>query len=182
MDEKQLRHKSKFLSLVLRHKPEQIGISLDEHGWADIHDLLERVNASGVKLSRDILEEIVEKNDKKRFIISEDGTRIRANQGHSIKVELDLKERRPPDLLYHGTVERVYDSIKVEGLKKMSRHHVHLSPDVHTARKVAGRRRTKSIVLEINAKEMFEQGYKFYLSENGVWLTDNVPFNFISLL
>lgn len=182
MENNVISRQSKFLSLILRHKPEQIGICLDKHGWANIDELIERINTGKVKLSRDILDEIVEKNNKKRFTISEDGLMIRANQGHSIKVDLDLKERIPPFILYHGTVQNVVSIIKKDGLKKISRHHVHLSSDIETATKVANRRKTKNVIFKIQAREMFTQGYKFYLSANIVWLTENVPCNYISLL
>lgn len=179
MDSKQLRHKSKFLSLILRHKPEEINITLDKHGWANIDELIDKCNLKGIKLTRDLLDEIIQRNDKKRFIISENGIKIRANQGHSIKVDLDLAEVEPPEFLYHGTVERFFDQIKDNGLKKMARHHVHLSGDIETAQEVGNRKRSSTVILEIKAKEMHNQGYKFYLSKNNVWLTDNVPFNFI---
>jgi putative RNA 2'-phosphotransferase len=172
-------NKSKFLSLVLRHKPDTIGIVLDRSGWVSVEELLAKSADYGVRLSRKELEEIVETNDKKRFAFSEDKTRIRANQGHSVEVELELEAAEPPEQLFHGTVERFLGSIRTEGLKKMNRHHVHLSKDKETAEKV-GDRRGEAIILTISSGDMFKDGYTFYLSENGVWLTDAVPVKYIN--
>lgn len=171
---------SKFISLVLRHKPDVIGIELDKSGWADLRELIDRSNAHrpNMAMTMENVLDVVENNDKKRFVISEDGTRIRAAQGHSIDVELELKKSIPPFKLYHGTVERFLDAIKGKGLMKMNRHHVHLSNDSATATNV-GSRRGKPIVLEINARAMSADGYAFYLSDNGVWLTDHVPPEYI---
>ena len=167
---------SKFLSLILRHQPEKIGLQLDENGWALISDILKKSN---LKFTFEELEEIVVTNDKKRFSFNNDKTKIRANQGHSLKtVNLDLKAQVPPQILFHGTVERFIPSIKLEGLQKMKRQHVHLSADNETAIKV-GSRRGNPIILSIKALEMETRGYQFYKSENGVWLTDNVPSEFI---
>lgn len=160
---------SKFISLILRHRPEEIGITLDEHGWARVDQLLR-----GVKISLEELEEIVAKDEKQRYSFNEDKTLIRANQGHSVHVDLELEEREPPEFLYHGTVERFLDSIRREGLQRQNRQYVHLSPDVETAVKV-GRRRGKPVVLQAAAGKMHRDGYRFYLSENGVWLTEEVP-------
>ena len=166
----------KFLSLILRHQPEKIGLQLDENGWALISDILKKSN---LKFTFEELEEIVVTNDKKRFSFNNDKTKIRANQGHSLKtIDLNLKAQVPPKLLFHGTVERFIPSIRLEGLQKMKRQHVHLSPDNETAIKV-GSRRGKPIILSIKALEMQTRGYQFYKSENGVWLTDNVPSEFI---
>jgi len=165
---------SKFLSLILRHQPEKIGVALDPQGWIDVDVLLEALARNRHPLSRGELEGIVANNDKKRFALSEDGRRIRANQGHSTTVDLELKPRTPPERLYHGTVEKFLDAIFAEGLKKGERHHVHLSPDVETARRV-GQRRGKPVILEVAAGEMQRAGHVFFLSENGVWLTDHVP-------
>lgn len=164
---------SKFLSLVLRHKPEKIEIELDENGWANVKELLKKTG-----FDFETLEEIVLTNDKQRFSFNEDKTKVRANQGHSIDIDLQLKPTKPPDILYHGTIKRFLNSIMHEGLKKGSRQFVHLSMDSETARKV-GSRRGKSIILMVNSRMMHEQGYKFFISENNVWLTDNVPFEFI---
>jgi putative RNA 2'-phosphotransferase len=177
---KQLNKVSKFLSFVLRHKPDAIGLELDPNGWANINDLISKANASSepANLDRTLIQEVVETNDKKRFIISDDGQNIRANQGHSIKVDLQLKPVTPPEFLYHGTATRFLDTILEEGLKPQQRQYVHLSTDIETATDV-GRRYGKPIILKIKALLMLEQGFVFYRSENGVWLTSKVPTNFI---
>lgn len=171
---------SKFLSLILRHKPEEIGISLDENGWADVLELLSGINNTGRKINIDLLEEIVKTDNKGRYSFNEDKTKIRANQGHSIKVDVELKEIIPPDILYHGTAERFITNIldKKQGLKPMSRLYVHLSKDYDTAIKV-GIRHGNPVVLKINAKQMKEDGYLFYLSENGVYMTKSVPYKYL---
>lgn len=169
---------SKFLSLVLRHKPDKIGLSLDENGWAEVSELIECSENCGTQLSHELIGYIVENNNKKRFELSEDGKRIRASQGHSIPVDLNLNSIEPPELLYHGTVGRFLSSIYKNGITKQSRNHVHLSVDRRTAINVGGRR-GEPIILEIKAREMFDNGHKFYLSKNGVWLTDIVPPEFI---
>ncbi len=165
---------SKFLSLVLRHKPETIGVTLDQQGWVDVDELLEKMNAKGHPISRAQLEQIVAENDKKRFAFSEDGRRIRANQGHSVAVDLSLRPLEPPLVLYHGTVRRNRSSIEENGLLKQQRQHVHLSADRETAQLV-GQRYGKPVILEITAQQMQKDGYAFFRSENGVWLTDQVP-------
>lgn len=167
-----VKRTSKFMSLVLRHEPEKIGLTLDEAGWVDVDLFLEAMNSHNHYLTREQLQEVVDNNDKKRFTI--DGNRIRANQGHSIEVDLQLEEKKPPETLYHGTIDRFLQSIYHHGLKKMDRHHVHLSEDVATASKV-GSRRGKPVILKIDAYAMHRDGHKFYQSANGVWLTDNVP-------
>lgn len=172
------KHKSKFLSLVLRHQPELIGIVLDDAGWTDVDTLLAKAGAKGTSITRDELVEIVKSSDKQRFALSPDGTRIRANQGHSVEVELDLPPTPPPAVLLHGTVDRFLDSIRKTGLIKGSRHHVHLSADHTTASKV-GERRGKPVLLEIRADAMADAGHVFYRSANGVWLVDHVPPEFI---
>jgi putative RNA 2'-phosphotransferase len=172
--DKQLVRLSKFLSLVLRHQPQTIGLSLDPQGWAQVDELLEKANAHGVSLTLELLREIVEKNDKRRFALSDDGRQIRANQGHSIQVALGLEPLTPPALLYHGTATHFVDSIKQTGLRPGKRQHVHLSTDEETATAV-GRRHGKPIVIIIQAGEMCAAGYPFYLSANGVWLTGSVP-------
>jgi putative RNA 2'-phosphotransferase len=144
------KHQSKFLSLVLRHQPELIGIVLDDAGWTDVDTLLAKARAKGTSITRDELVEIVKSSDKQRFALSSDGTRIRANQGHSVEVELDLPPTPPPAVLLHGTVDKFLDSIRKTGLVKGSRHHVHLSADLETASKV-GARRGKPVLLEIRA-------------------------------
>ncbi|TWU62018.1 RNA 2'-phosphotransferase [Crateriforma conspicua] len=166
---------SKFLSLVLRHRPEVIGAKLDPEGWLAIDELIAQANAHGKALTLELLHEVVATNDKKRFALSDDGLRIRASQGHSVSgVELNLEQKTPPEILYHGTVAAFLDSIRATGLQKRSRHHVHLSPDEETATKV-GSRRGKPIILRVAAETMHRDGHRFYFSANGVWLVDAVP-------
>jgi putative RNA 2'-phosphotransferase len=172
---------SKFLSLVLRHEPEQIGIELDTAGWTDIETLLVAMNAHGVTLTRAGLDELVASSDKQRFAISEDGRRIRANQGHSVAVELQLPAADPPAVLYHGTIEANLESIRARGLLKGERRHVHMSADIDTAKKVGGRR-GRPVVLAIQAGEMAAAETTFFVSENGVWLVDHVPPDRIEVL
>jgi putative RNA 2'-phosphotransferase len=171
---------SKFLSFVLRHKPGAIGLVLDEQGWAYIDELINKAKQAGevTTLDRALIQEVVDTNDKKRFVISEDGQRIRAAQGHSIDVDLQLKPVTPPEFLYHGTATRFLDSILKEGLKPQQRQYVHLSKDIETATAV-GQRYGKPVILKIKAQLMYEQGFTFYLAENGVWLTDSVPPTFL---
>ena len=172
---------SKFLSLILRHKPETAGISLDEHGWADVGELLEGIRQTGRIIDLPTLERIVEENDKQRFSFSPDRKRIRANQGHSVQVDVELEQKEPPEVLYHGTVEKNRASIEEKGLLRGTRLYVHLSKDVETAMKVAARRKGEKLICEVKAGEMHRAGYIFYLSANGVWLTEAVPRNFITL-
>jgi putative RNA 2'-phosphotransferase len=178
MNEKQTRAISKFLSLVLRHKPEEIGISLDEAGWVEVEVLLAAMGRHGMVVSRAELDEVVATNDKKRFAFSEDGVRIRASQGHSVSVELGLQPVEPPEVLLHGTATRFLEAIRREGLRAMSRQHVHLHDDRATAEQV-GSRHGKLVVLEVRAGEMHRAGKVFYRSANGVWLTEAVPVEFI---
>ena len=170
---------SKFLSLVLRHKPEEIGIRLDDSGWVEISHLLAGCSRHGVKLTPAELEEVVTKNDKQRFAISGDRLSIRASQGHSIEVDLGYEPAVPPDLLYHGTAERFLMSIHQKGLVKGNRHHVHLSTTVETAVNVGGRH-GKPVVLTVDAACMVQEGLAFYLSANGVWLTEAVPPSYLT--
>lgn len=172
---------SKFLSLVLRHSPETIGIELDSNGWTDVQTLLEKINKQNISLSIDTLKHIVDTNPKKRFAFNDTFDKIRANQGHSVEIELGYASQKPPAILYHGTGQKSVDAIQDTGLQKRSRHHVHLSADVETAIKV-GQRHGKPFVFEVLAEQMFNAGYEFYLSDNGVWLTDNVPTNFLRKL
>lgn len=171
---------SVFISLVLRHKPEAAGICLDEHGWADVDELLKGINDTGRTIDMDILEEIVRTDNKQRYSFNEDKTLIRANQGHSIPVDVELEEKKPPQYLFHGTAERFLDAIMAEGLKPMSRLYVHLSKDKETAVKV-GKRHGKPVVLKIRAEEMYNDGSEFYLSANGVWLTKAVDRKYIDV-
>jgi len=165
---------SKFLSLVLRHNPEHIRLALDERGWASVTDLLAAANASGFPLALEELQAVVRTNDKQRFAFSADDSRIRASQGHSVRVELGYAPAVPPDVLYHGTAERFVSSIKEQGLIKGRRHHVHLSQDTTTA-KTVGQRYGKPVVLAIKTGRMHEDGFPFFHSTNGVWLTEHVP-------
>jgi len=170
---------SKFLSFVLRHKPDAIGLVLDAQGWAGIAELIERANAAGTQFSREDLLYVVETSDKKRFSISADGLRIRAAQGHSISVELGLMPIEPPPVLYHGTATRFIEAILSQGLKPQTRQQVHLSIDEPTARRV-GQRHGKPVILEIDARRMHAEGFKFCRADNGVWLTDQVPPEFLT--
>ena len=169
---------SKFLSLILRHKPETIGIKLDEHGWADVSELI-----SGISKTRPfdmkMLEEIVRTDSKQRYSFNEDKTLIRANQGHSIPVDVELEKKTPPEFLYHGTGEKFVSSIDKEGLLSKSRLYVHLSKDTDTAVKV-GSRHGKPVVYRVAAGKMADDGYEFLLSVNGVWLTKAVPAEYLS--
>ncbi|XUM24798.1 RNA 2'-phosphotransferase [Bradyrhizobium oligotrophicum S58] len=170
---------SKFLSLVLRHQPETIGLALDAQGWVAIDDLIARAAAAGTAFSRADLERVVATSDKKRFTVSEDGQRIRAAQGHSVAVELGLTPREPPAVLYHGTATRFIEAIMAQGLTPQSRQQVHLSLDEATALNV-GRRHGKPIVLRVDAAAMHRAGLRFFVADNGVWLTDHVPPEFLS--
>lgn len=172
------RHLSKFLSLVLRHKPEEIGLQLDQQGWASTRELLDKLQLRGMNVDMDQLREVVSTNDKQRFKLSEDESQIRANQGHSISIDLDLKPQEPPVVLYHGTAIRNKVSILEKGLIKGSRQHVHLSDHKDTAIKV-GQRHGKPIVLVVDTQGMQADGFKFFRSDNGVWLTDHVPPEYI---
>ncbi|PIT34519.1 RNA 2'-phosphotransferase [Snodgrassella alvi] len=166
---------SKFLSYILRHKPETIDITLDQQGWVNIEYLIKQANLHGEQLTRNIIEVVVKTSDKKRFTISEDGLKIRAAQGHSTdQVHISHNAQKPPEFLYHGTATRFMNSIKQQGLIAGSRHYVHLSADVNTAIKV-GTRHGSPIVLQIHALIMYQAGYQFYLAGNGVWLVQTVP-------
>lgn len=173
--------KSKFLSLILRHEPEKIGVQLDENGWIGVDVLLEAMASHGKRLSREELDQLVRENDKQRFVFNEDGTRIRANQGHSVEVDLALQAQSPPEKLFHGTVEKFLAAIFRDGLLKGERHHVHLSPNLETAVKV-GQRRGKAIILEVASGQMHRDGHSFFVSGNGVWLVDQVPPRYLTQL
>ncbi|WP_242958177.1 RNA 2'-phosphotransferase [Lachnoclostridium sp. An76] len=163
---------SRYLSLILRHHPEVLGISLDAHGWADVDELIAGI-AQKKNFNREILEEIVRTDKKQRYSFSEDGAKIRANQGHSVQVDLELQPIEPPDLLWHGTAEKYTASIEKTGLKSGSRMYVHLSPDIETAVAV-GKRHGRPIVYEVKSGQMYRDGFCFYRSANGVWLTHDV--------
>lgn len=170
---------SKFLSLVLRHKPETIGLTLGEAGWVPVSELLQACESHGFSISLEELQTVVAHNDKKRFAFSPDGTLIRASQGHSLTIDLGYQPLEPPEILYHGTVERFLVSIMEKGLVKGQRHHVHLSPDMATAMKV-GARRGRPVILTVKSGQMYRDGYHFFQSANGVWLTEHVPASYLS--
>lgn len=165
---------SKFIALILRHKPETIGITLDEHGWAEVNALIDGINTARHHLDGDILEEIVRTDEKQRYSFNEDHTLIRANQGHSIPVDVELEKKTPPDILWHGTGEKYVDFIDKIGLIPKSRLYVHMSPDPETARKV-GQRHGRPVIYTIDSGRMSADGYDFFQSVNGVWLTKKVP-------
>lgn len=173
-----LKDTSKFISLILRHKPETIGITLDEHGWANVDELIAGV-AKTYPIDMAILEQIVAEDEKQRYSFNEDKTLIRANQGHSIPVDVELEEKQPPEFLYHGTGEKYVSSINEQGLIPKSRLYVHLSSDEATALKV-GLRHGKPFIYKVKSAEMYKDGYKFYRSVNGVWLTKSVPVKYLS--
>ncbi len=164
---------SKYMSLILRHHPETIGISLDEHGWADVEELIAGIARTN-EFSREILEEIVRTDAKQRYAFNADKTKIRASQGHSIPVDLELKAVEPPEMLWHGTAEKYVASIEQTGLRPGSRRYVHLSRDRETARTV-GSRHGRPVIYRVKSGEMYRKGFRFYCSENGVWLTILVP-------
>ncbi len=172
-NEKELKVKSKFLSLVLRHRPNLIGIILDQNGWVSTETLLEKLDTFGKPMSLEELNEVVENNNKKRFALSEDRGMIRANQGHSVDVDLGYKPATPPEFLFHGTAKQYLDNILREGIRKRKRHHVHLSAEEGTAKSV-GSRHGSPVILKIPAASMAQTGIEFYVSDNGVWLTDFV--------
>jgi putative RNA 2'-phosphotransferase len=166
---------SKLLALALRHEPAALGVTLDPHGWASVEDVLRGLRNKELPLSEEELEEVVVTSDKQRFALSGDGTRIRANQGHSVPVDLELPPAVPPDMLFHGTTMRFGDSIRDKGLLPGARTHVHLSTDEATARTVAMRRRGPHVIIGVRAGDLYRDGKTFYRSQNGVWLTDRVP-------
>ena len=178
MNDKDLVRTSKFLSLILRHEPERVGLKLGDAGWVGVDELLPAVNSHGVDLTLDQLKHIVATSDKKRFAFSEDGQRIRASQGHSVEVDLQYPPQMPPELLFHGTAVRFLDSIRQHGLQKMERHDVHLSAETKVTVQVGGRH-GKPALLTIRAGDMHKAGFVFRCSANGVWLVDHVPPQFI---
>ena len=180
MSDKNITLISKFLSLVLRHQPELIGIDLDQQGWVDVAVLIKQLNKHDIVIDLALLDHVVETNSKKRFAFSDNKEHIRASQGHSVSIDLGYLAQTPPDILFHGTGEKSVALILNTGLEKRTRQHVHLSQDLKTAIEV-GRRHGKSVVLIVDAAAMYAEGYSFYLSENNVWLTDHVPVQFVSL-
>jgi putative RNA 2'-phosphotransferase len=178
MTEKEIIRTSKFLSLILRHEPERVGLKLGEAGWVGVNELLQAVNANGVTLTLEQLQHIVATSDKKRYAFSEDGQRIRASQGHSVEVDLQYLPQTPPEILYHGTATRFLDGIRQDGLQRMERHDVHLSAETKVTLQVGGRH-GKPVLLIIRAGDMYRAGFVFRCSANGVWLVDHVPPQFI---
>ena len=178
MNEKETIKASKFLSLILRHEPERVGLKLGEAGWVSVEELLQAVNRHGVALSLEQLKHVVATSDKKRYAFSEDGLRIRANQGHSVEVDLQYPQQTPPEILYHGTATRFLDGIRKDGLQKMGRHDVHLSAETKVTLQVGGRH-GKPVLLTIRAGDMHRAGFVFRCSTNGVWLVERVPTEFI---
>jgi putative RNA 2'-phosphotransferase len=181
MDDSRLIKISKFLSKHLRHTPGQIGIKLAPGGWVEVDDLLDACKKHSFPIERVELNEVVAKNEKKRFSFNSTGTQIRANQGHSIEVDLQLEPTIPPNTLYHGTGHSAVESICREGIHRMLRHHVHLTSDIKRAKQV-GMRHGRPIVFAVNAKAMYEDGYTFYCSENGVWLVNYIPPKYLQQL
>lgn len=176
-----LTNLSRYMSLILRHKPEVIGITLDEHGWASVNDLICGIEKNNPGFNMDILEQIVRTDNKQRYSFNDDRSLIRANQGHSVNVDVELKEKEPPEYLYHGTGEKYVKSINQDGLIPKSRLYVHLSKDIKTAENV-GKRHGKEVVYRINSGQMYRDGYKFYLSENEIWLTKEVPIKYLEMV
>jgi putative RNA 2'-phosphotransferase len=181
MNEKRLVKISKYLSKHLRHQPERLGLTLEDGGWVKVEELLRACALNNFTISLEMLKETVEKNEKQRFSFNETGEKIRANQGHSVEIDLQLKPQTPPAKLFHGTAERNISMIEEHGLLKMARHHVHLSDDTETARKV-GMRYGKPVIFEIDTGGMLAEGFEFYVSENGVWLVETVPPRFLKIL
>lgn len=171
---------SKFLSLVLRHKPEIIGLTLDPAGWARVDDLVARANANGVRFDRDDLTRIISTGGKMRLSVSLDGQFVRASHGHSVLIDLGLTVKEPPEFLFHGTADRFVDSIMLNGLKPQRRRHVHLTADAEAASKI-GQRHGKPIVISVQTGKMILDGFEFYRADNGIWLTDQVPPQFLSI-
>lgn len=178
LNKDQKKRISKRLSYVLRHRPDTIDITLTDDGWVKVDTLLLAFKKHRLNISLDMLKEVVATNDKQRFAFSEDQTSIRANQGHSVSVNLGMEVQSPPEVLFHGTATRFIDSIQETGLQKQNRHHVHLSADEKTAHKV-GSRHGKPIILIVNALAMHKEGFEFFKSDNHVWLTDSVPVKYI---
>lgn len=174
ISEKENKRISKFLSFVLRHHPELIGIELDENGWTEVSSLIEKSRQTEPKLDLEMLKYIVDSNAKKRFSFNESLNKIRANQGHSVKIDLGYTPQEPPEILYHGTGVKFVDLIRNSGLEKQSRHHVHLSQHKDTAVNV-GQRHGKPFIFEVLSGQMHKDNYEFFLSDNNVWLTDHVP-------
>ncbi len=181
MDRARATRISKLLSLALRHEPAALGITLDGAGWTDVSAVLDGLAARGERVTDEELEEIVAESDKQRFALSADGERIRANQGHSVEVDLGLAASEPPQVLFHGTVDRFLEPIRRDGLVRGARTHVHLSADAETAAIVARRRAGRRVILRVRARAVHDAGHAFFMSENGVWLTERVPPAFLEI-
>ncbi len=180
MNEQQKKRTGKFISLILRHNPQTISIELDGSGWASVDELLKGLKRNGHSLSFTQLEALVNNNDKQRYTFNDDKSRIRANQGHSLELDLQLEAQKPPKSLYHGTASRYLPYINEQGLLRRDRHHVHLSLDKETAHNV-GSRHGKPVILTIDASAMHKDGYVFYCSKNGVWLVEHIPPRYFSV-
>lgn len=178
MTDKETIRTSKFLSLILRHEPERVGLTLGEAGWVEVDELLAAVSRHGKVLTLEQLQHVVATSDKKRFAFSEDGQRIRASQGHSVEIDLQYAPQTPPEFLYHGTATRFLEAIRKDGLQRMDRHDVHLSAETKITLQVGGRH-GKPVLLTIRAGEMHRAGHVFRCSANGVWLVQHVPPGFI---
>ena len=172
---------SKLMAKALRHRPDVLGIVVDEHGWTDVNDMIDAIRKKYQGFNLETLECIVEESEKKRYSFNENHTKIRANQGHSLPVDVELKIAAPPDVLYHGTARKNIETISAEGIKRMNRLYVHLSADIPTALNV-GSRHGAPVVFEVDSRQMNRDGYQFYLSENGVWLSEFVPSQYIRLI
>lgn len=181
-EERRLERLSKFISMILRHKPQVIGITLDEHGWADVNELIKGINETGeeVEFSKATLETIVKTDKKQRYSFSQDKTLIRANQGHSIPVDVELEKKEPLKILYHGTGVKSVKAIQEQGLLPMERLYVHLSTDIETATNV-GKRHGTPVIFQVNVEQMQKDGYDFFQSVNGIWLTKEVPAKYLEL-
>jgi putative RNA 2'-phosphotransferase len=179
MDDARLVKVSKYLSKHLRHQPERLGLALAPGGWVAVEDLLASCARNRFPITRAELDEVVARNNKQRFSFDPSGTKIRANQGHSVEVDLQLAPAEPPEVLYHGTGHGAAEAIAQEGLRRMARHHVHLSADVATAIAV-GARHGRPVVFAVDAAAMRRAGFTFYRSDNGVWLVDRVPPEYLS--
>jgi len=176
--ERDLVRLSKFLSLVLRHDPKVAGVTIDRGGWVDVESLISGAKQAGVTLDRDLLRQVVEHGEKKRFTLSGDGQRVKANYGHSIDIDLDLDPREPPEALFHGTARHLLEGIREQGVVRAGRRYVHLSGD-ETEAEAVGRRHGEPVVLKIRARAMHEDGFEFFLSESGIWLTRTVPPHYV---
>ena len=177
MNDKTLQKISKYFSFILRHKPESIGLNLDSEGWANITELIDKTN--DFELTKDIIDIVVETNDKQRFKLNSNKEKIKANQGHSISINLNLEAIEPPSFLFHGTAERFIESINFSGLKKQNRHHVHLTESISVAKSV-GCRYGQLVLLKVNTKNMYDEGFSFFRTTNNVWLVEEVPSKYIN--